>query len=204
MQADDGDGQNIQNSIEGYIRTRTGEKGAVTPEDFPWRWGIVYGENPAALPPYEGKTAAVLADRPEDGKAYILYHEPSGCTLSARGDSGSLDGVPVPARGDTLADSLPEDALVFTAHVNGEGLVSFTIPDGRILSCARGGGVLLSDSPSEDGMDLWRLEEAPGCWYIVCAGSENSLALEYYSGRFTTFRLSESGAYLFNFYSPAE
>ena len=68
MQADDGDGQNIQNSIEGYIRTRTGEKGAVTPEDFPWRWGIVYGEDPAALPPYEGKTAAVLADRPEDGK----------------------------------------------------------------------------------------------------------------------------------------
>ena len=76
----------------------------------------------------------------------------------------------------------------------------FTDPDGRYLTCGDSGGLSLTDAPADGLMSQWQLIEADGGHYIISAGAGNDQALEYYDGRITTFRLSPSGLYLFNFY----
>lgn len=204
QQEEEGD-RMIQDAIADYIIQVTEEKGAVIPEEeFNWHWEIVYSADPAALPEYEGKIVARMIGRPEDGQACILYSESQGRAMTAREINGTLDQVPVAAWGETLVDDLPEEALILTAHVDGEGRIALTDPEGRYLTSGKTGGLKLSEGPAEDELSLWCLEEAPGGWYIVNAGAPDSMAIEYYSDRFTTFRLERNGIYTFNFYTPVD
>ena len=59
---------------------------------------------------------------------------------------------------------------------------------------------MLQAIPEDESLSYWTLEPANGGWYIVSVGAEGHLGMEYYSGRFTTYRLSPSGIYIFNFY----
>ena len=101
----------------------------------------------------------------------------------------------------TLLD-LPEDALVLTTRMDAEGRFAFTAPDGRYLS-AVSGSMWLTDGPAEGSRSLWTLRRAEGGWNILSAG-DDSLAVELYSGVFTTYRPENASAYLFNFYAPKE
>ena len=99
-------------------------------------------------------------------------------------------------------DTLPENALLLTAHIDAEGRISLSDAEGRYLSCASGGGLKLTEGPAEDDLSLWRLEEAYGGWIIVNVGARDKQALEFYSDRFTTYVQGTSGLYIFNFYEP--
>ena len=51
-QQSDAGGESIQDIITEYIRQRTLENGAVTPEDFNWHWQIVYGAGAGEQPAF--------------------------------------------------------------------------------------------------------------------------------------------------------
>ena len=201
-QLEDGGSMTIQDSVAAYIRRETEEKGTLTPDAFTWYWKIVYSADPAALPAYEGEKVASLAQKPEDGHTYVLYNESQGCALTARESNGGLDDTKIKAYGEFLVDTLPENALLLTAHVDTEGRLSLSDSEGRYLSCASGGGLKLVNGPAEDNLSLWQLEEAYGGWIIVNVGTRDKQALEFYSDRFTTYVQGTSGLYIFNFYEP--
>ena len=62
------------------------------------------------------------------------------------------------------------------------------------------GTMSLIMNADDESLSYWTLESAHGGWYIVNVGATGHLRIEYYSGRFTTYRLSPSGIYIFNFY----
>ena len=97
-------------------------------------------------------------------------------------------------------DEIPDDAIVFTAHETEDGLLMFTDPEGRYLTCGGNGGLSLTDAPADGRLSLWQLIEAENGYYIKSAGARNNQALQYYGGRITTYCLDPSGLYLFNFY----
>ena len=199
-QLEEGSEGTIQDIIREYIARETERVGGLSPEAFNWRWAVIFSEDPAAMSAYEGRTVAMLADRPQDGHVYVLYHEAQGCALTDHSNSGGMDAVEIASCGDALVDVFPDDALILTAHVAEEGSLMFTDPDGRYLTCGDSGGLSLTDAPADGLMSQWQLIEADGGHYIISAGAGNDQALEYYDGRITTFRRSPSGLYLFNFY----
>ena len=199
-QEEEGNGQTIPDSLADYIRKKTKEEGAVTPDSFFWHWEILWSADPASLPPYEGTVIASLAARPEDGHSYILYHEAEGATLTARGINGGLAETAVAAYGNDLVDFLPEDALLLTVHMDGEGRFTLADAQGRYLTANPGGGLGLYEEPAADGRSLWQTEETDDGWILVNAGS--GLAMQYYMDRFTTYAPRKSGHYIFNFYEP--
>ena len=190
----------IQDIIKEYIVRETERVGGLSPEAFNWKWSIIYSDDPAAMPAYEGRTVAVLADRPQDGHVYVLYQEAQSCTLADRRNSSGMDVTEIANYGDALVDVLPDDALIFAAHEAEEGLLMFTDQDGRYLTCGDIGGLSLTDAPADGLLSLWQLIEADGGYYIKSAGAGNDQALQYYGGRITTYQFSPSGLYLYNFY----
>ncbi len=141
-QPEEADGETIQDLIAEYISDQCSENGAVTPDNFTWRWSLGYSADPASLAPYEGKKAASLVRRPEDGHTYVIYHEAQGCTFTERETNG---------------------------------------------------GLMLTEAATEGDLSVWKLIKAYGGWYVVNAGARGNQALEYYSGRFTTYELGRSG-----------
>ena len=190
----------IQDIIKEYIARETERVGGLSPEAINWKWSIIYSENPAAMSAYEGRTVAVLADRPQDGHDYVLYHEAQSCTLTDHSNSGGMDAAEIASCGDALVDVLPDDALIFTVHEAEEGLLMLTDPDGRYLTCGDSGGLSMTDTPADGLLSLWQLIEADGGYYIKSAAAGNNQALEYFGGRITTYPLAPSVLYLFNFY----
>jgi hypothetical protein len=152
------------------------------------------------MPAYDGRTVAVLVDRPQDGHVYVLYNEGQGCTLADHSNGASMDVTEIASYGDALVDVLPDDALIFAALEVEEGLLMFTDQDGRYLTCGESGGLSLTDAPGDGLLSLWQLIEADGGYYIKSAGAGNNQALQYFGGRITTYRLNPSGLVLFNFY----
>ncbi len=199
-QLEEGNEGTIQDVIKEYIAQVTERVGGLSPEAFNWSWSIIYSEDPAAMPAYEGRTVAELVDRPQDGHVYVLYSEAQGCTLTDHRNSDGMDVAEIASYGDALVDVLPNDALIFAAHEADEGLLMFTGQDGRYLTCGDSGGLSLTDAPEDDRLSLWQLIEADGGYYIKSAGAGNNQALQVYGGRITTYWLNPSSLYLFNFY----
>lgn len=199
-QLEEADGETIQDLIAEYISDQCAENGAVTPDIFTWNWSVGYSADPAALPPYEGEKAASLVRRPEDSHTYVIYHEAQGCTFTQRETNGGLGAVEAAAYGEILPAPLPGEALTFTVHEDDAGRLMLTDPQGRYLTAGSSGGLMLTDSASEGDLSVWNLVEAYGGWYVVNAGARGNQALEFYSGRFTTYELGRSGIYTFNFY----
>ena len=53
-------------------------------------------------------------------------------------------------------------------------------------------------------MSLWQMIPAEYGYSLKAAGSDNNLALQYYAGKYTTFRLGNTDAFRFNFYETEE
>lgn len=190
----------IQDIIKEYLARETERVGGLSPEAFNWKWSIIYSDDPAATPAYEGRTVAVLADRPQDGHAYVLYQETQGCTLTDHSTSDGMNVTEIASYGDALVDVLPDDALIFTVHEAEEGSLMFTDQDGRYLTCGDSRGLSLTDTPADGLRSLWQLDEADCGYYIKSADTGNNQALLYYIGRITTYQFSPSNLFLFNFY----
>ena len=201
---DGGDAKIIQDVLADYIRKETEEKGAVTPQAFNWNWKITYAADAVDLPAYDGKIVACLNTRPEDGQSCILYSETQERAVTSRINNGGLAQVAIPVYGDAMVDSLPEETLVLTVHVDAEGRIAMTDPAGRYLTGGVNGSLSLSTEPAEGDLSLWTLEEAKGGWYIVNAGAEGNQAIEASSDRFLMYSLEPAGTYVFNFYTPVE
>lgn len=198
------DGERIQDSIEEYIAWRTLENGGVIPEiDFPWHWEMVYSADLKELPAYEGVPGAVLAEKPEEGHTYVIYHEAQESTLTAQESREGLEAVLCPVFGEVLPAPLPETALVFTAYRGGDDTFRFREAGGKWL-VYDSGKLTLQEEPEDERTSCWRLEEAYGGWYVINAAA-NRQALQYYREHFSTYWLNPSGVYTFNFYEvPAE
>ena len=195
------DGGFIQDCIQEYIAGQTERYGSITPDMMNWKWSVTWSENPAALPPYDGPAAASLAEAPRDGHRYVLYHEAQQSTVTDQTDSSSsLITAEIPAHGNDLTGSLPDNALVFTAHLTGEDTLMLTDQYGRYLTCIEKGGLSLTDEAAEGNLSDWQLIPAEPGYYVKSVGAENEQALEYYNQRIMTYTLGSGEWYLFNFY----
>ncbi len=201
------DGETIQDVVTEYIVDQCEEDGVITPDQFPWHWSLEYSADPEALPPYAGTPGAVYAKTPETGHRYLIYNESEGCAVAESKSAGSLGSVACEACGDTLPAPVSGDALVFTVQDTGDGSLIITDAEGRFLSRGTGGSLSLSEEMYPDGLSLWMLEPAYGGWNIVSpgagSGEESRQAVNYYSGRFTTARLTDRRQFIFNFYEIA-
>lgn len=201
-------GESIHDIIAEYIRYRCAAGAVLTPDAFTWHWSIDYLADPSALAPYDGETAATLANTPEDGHTYILYHEAEGRTIKENKLNHGFASEACDAYGNDLTAPLPEDVLPLTVHITDQDRMqlSFTDPQGRYLTCGTNGGLMLTDEMADNDLSLWTLKEANGGWFIISAGrgskSNNSQAIQLYSNCFSTYSFSETGYFIFNFYEP--
>ena len=187
-----------QAAIEAYIRWTCEEQGAVTPENFNWKWSVEYFSEIDERAPEED-VAARLAPRPAEGHSYILCQEVTGMAVTALPVKGGLAGVACTAVGDALLGPLSEDAITFTLRDGGKGQFYMQTEEGRFLSCVGNGGLTLTAEPDDEGGSLWQPEAVPGGWLIVCE-AENRVAMEYYVDRFFTYEPQVIGSFVFNFY----
>ncbi len=57
---------------------------------------------------------------------------------------------------------------------------------------------------AEDRLSLWQLIDADCGYSIQSAGAKGQQALEYYGGLISTYRLSKTSTFLFNFYEVTD
>ena len=192
--------------IEEYIHDRCAADGALTPDAFNWHWSIDYLVAPESLPSYDGETAATLANAPEDGHTYILYHEAEGRALTGSQMNQGFSSAACGAYGNDLIAPMPEDVLPLTVHMADQEnkKLSFTDPQGRFLTCGTGGGLILTDEMADNDLSLWTLREANGGWFIISAAGKTNAnynqAIQLYYDRFSTYHCNGTGYFIFNFY----
>ncbi|MBR4236500.1 MAG: bifunctional metallophosphatase/5'-nucleotidase [Clostridia bacterium] len=199
-QTEDEAGGNIHDMLISYIRRHTEQDGAVTPEAFTWHWEAVYAASDME-PDYSNvDSAASWAKTLSDGCAYVIYQESEARALTSAEKNGSIRAEYCKAFGEKLLSPLGDAVAAYTVHMNDDGSFALTEETGRYLTCLEKGGLKLTDDVSQDGLSFWYLEEAYGGWYIMNKGAGRQ-ALEYYSGAFSTYYLSNGDYYIFNFYS---
>ena len=204
QQASDANGF-IQDRIAEYVTAETERHGAVTADRFGWEWSVTRPADAAALPPYDGPIAASLAAAPEDGHRYVLYHEAEGCTMAGEPDNAdSLAATRVPAHGNDLTGTLPDDALVFTAHLVGEDTLTLCDQQGRYLTCKGKGGLELTDEAAAHDRSVWQLIPTEAGLFVRSYGAKDDQALECVAERITTRTLDDSDWFTFNLYEVSD
>lgn len=198
-QADDENGGTIHDMIAEYVRERCAAQGELTPDSFNWHWSVICPEDPDAPSSSDLEAAATLADQPEDGHTYVLYHEASGTALTDKVKGTGLKGAEIEAYENILLAPLPENTLVFTARVNDDGTFLLSDAQGRYLSAIYG-GVKLTKSPSKNDLSLWKSVPGRGGMNLINMGLKDNKALQYYSQSYITFIVSRSSPFIFNFY----
>ncbi len=191
----------VQEAMQTYIAERSQGSGGVTPDMFAWKWSNVWSKDLSLQTSYEGPYAAVLADAPEDGHAYVLFNEAEGRAL-ARGDlgDGAVAAKEVGVCGNYVTGTLADDVRVFTAHVVGDDTLMLSDQDGRYLTRSPDGELKLTEEPAEDDGSIWFLGAGEPGYYVQSVGSKDGLAIECYKGRFDLYRLKERNRFLLNFY----
>ena len=192
----------VQDLIAAYINEHSA-KNELTPALFPWRWSVTCSDDPQPSQPDRHKAAARWVSTPEDGHTYMLRQEADGRTLTGSAAGDGLSGAVCPASGDVIPAPLDPNTLRFTLHALPDGSVALVDAGGRYLTATTGGGLELTDKIADDRLSLWLLRQVSGGWCLICAGTADSpapKALQFYGNRFTTFEISSSGSFVFNFY----
>ena len=149
---------------------------------------------------YEKVDALSKAEKLENGHKYVIYFE---------GDGDSVIGSDFMKASATVVGGkiiLPmgENAMVVTANINDAEQVDFVTEDGKHLTTGATGGSLDLTDEAEGDLSLWAIKATDGGYNIVSVGAayngNHNQAVEYYSGKFTTYGLQNSGIYLFSFY----
>jgi hypothetical protein len=190
-----------------YIKKHSA-KGDLTPELITWKWDMTYSGDPAKADSGKGKTAAVLADKPEDGEKYLIYYEPERLTFADKMLSNGISSAKVKARGDRLIGDLSDDVLWFTVRKKDNGNLLFEDEKGRFLTCGNGSGLSLTDEEDPDAFSEWSLKKVDGGYSLISEGNDSSggrtIAIQYYKESLTTYNYYYAvGNFIFNFYAQA-
>ena len=157
---------------------------------------------------YKVVETAKLAGELEDEGPYVIYFGEEDLCVADTANNGGLGGVKNSVSGDFLILPAAEHTLIVTAKAEENG-IAFVTEDGKYLSSLpAGNGIFLSDEPAADDCSLWNPVPVEGGFHVMNVGANyngnHNQALEYYGGKFTTYGVKDSGAYLFNFYRLAE
>ena len=144
-----------------------------------------------------------------DGGKYVIYFDEEGLCVADTAESGGLGSVKNTVSGEFMMLPAAEHSLIVTARIDGEGRIDFVTEDGRHLSSKpAGNGLELTAEAAEGELSLWTLIPVEGGFHVMNVGASyngnHNQALEYYGGKFTTYGVKDSGAYLFNFYRLGE
>ncbi len=156
---------------------------------------------PSEEPAPSTGASATLMDEVGDGAVVYIYHPESGTVLTgfpAADKENQLASTPGAAEAGQL--TVTSDMAQLSVTVDSEGNYSFQNEAGEYLT-ATGFNQLAFEADATDS-SLWTLEalEDGSGFYVRNVGS-SYLNLEYYQGNFTTYRFSDSAAYVFQFYA---
>ncbi len=156
---------------------------------------------------YKVVETARLAAGLTDGGRYVIYFNEENLCVADTANSGGLGAVQNVVSGDFLILPEAEHTLIVTAKAEENG-IAFVTEDGKYLSSLpTGNGIFLGDEPAADDCSLWNPVAVEGGFHVMNVGANyngnHNQALEYYSGKFTTYGVKDTGAYLFNFYELA-
>ena len=187
----------IVDGLANYIRDTSEQDGGIDPAAFGWHWKADYNLTPENTKPYEGTIHASLAEKPEDGKTYVLYHEASG---RAAVDNGrALSTVPVNAVQNYLTgDPLPENIQLFTVNYVSDDCITLRNAEGKYLTNDRLAWV---DAP-EEGRTTWRLHAFNGAWQLFSTEEGVRKAMEIYKTDLSMYDAEPRHNFCFNFYEP--
>ena len=158
---------------------------------------------------YTPVETASLASEVKDGGKYIIFHDAESTCLSTTANAGGLAPVSNTYLGGKIILPVAESTLIVTANVGQDGKIEFVTDDGRYLTApAAGNGLSLENAPAANELSLWTLTAVEGGWHVMSVGAayngNHNQALEYYSGKFTTYGVKNTGEYLYNFYELTE
>ena len=158
---------------------------------------------------YTPVETASLASEVKDGGKYIIFYDAESTCLSTTANAGGLAPVSNTYLGGKIILPVAESTLIVTANVGQDGKIEFVTDDGRYLTApAAGNGLSLENAPAENELSLWTLTAVEDGWHVMSVGAayngNHNQALEYYSGKFTTYGVKNTGEYLYNFYELTE
>ena len=144
-----------------------------------------------------------------DGRKYVIYFDEESLCVADSENSGGLGGVQNTVSGDFLMLPAAEGTLIVTANIDAQGRIDFVTESGRHLtSRPTGNGLELTEQAGENELSLWIPVAVNGGFHVMNVGANyngnHNQALEYYGGKFTTYGVRDTGAYLFNFYELAQ
>ena len=144
-----------------------------------------------------------------DGRKYVIYYDEENLCLADSENNGGLGGVQNTVSGDFLMLPAAEGTLIVTANIDPQGRIDFVTENGRHLtSRPTGNGLELTEQAGENELSLWTPVAVAGGFHVMNVGANyngnHNQALEYYGGKFTTYGVKDTGAYLFNFYELAQ
>ncbi|MBQ1679106.1 MAG: 5'-nucleotidase C-terminal domain-containing protein, partial [Oscillospiraceae bacterium] len=150
------------------------------------------------------KRAAELSD----GRQYVIFYDEEELCVADTASNGGLGSVKNTVSGDFLMLPATEHTLIVTARQEGESGFAFVSADGKYLSSLpSGNGIFLGDEPAANDCSLWNPVPVEGGFHVMNVGANyngnHNQALEYYGGKFTTYGVKDTGAYLFNFFELA-
>ena len=160
---------------------------------------------------YEPVETASVTDEVKDGGRYAIYFDAEDTFISTEDLSGGLAPVTNTVAGGKLI--LPADAktLIITPTIvatDGETpIYIFQTEDGKYLTAGDTGNALFLGDDAND-MAKWYLVAVDGGWHVMNVGAayngNHNQALEYYSGKFTTYGVQDTPIYVYNFYEMGE
>ncbi len=160
---------------------------------------------------YERVDTAAVADELIEGNKYAIYYDAEGTFLSTEDLNGGLAPVTNTVAGGMLI--LPADAktLIITPIIvatNGtDPIYLFQTEDGKYLTAGDTGNSLFLGDTIND-MAKWYLVAVDGGWHIMNVGAayngNHNQAIEFYSGKFTTYGVQDTPIYVYNFYEMGE
>ncbi len=194
--------ENAQDLIALYIDERCVQNGALTTAPFDWHWAMEYTADPAEQTLVDGKIAARLADKPEDGHTYVICYEAERTTMGRKTVNNGFDAVPCELRGNNLAAPLHPDAQRFTAYLQEDEGVVLVNAEGLYLTCTPGKSLELTEKMAGDGGSIWKLMPENGGYVVVCFRESvyDAAILEVYANHIQTYHYLDHVHQVFNFY----
>ena len=181
--------EHAQDLIALYIDEQCAQNGALTTAPFDWHWAMEYTADPAEQTLVDGKIAARLADKPEDGHTYVICYEAERTTMGRKTVNNGFDAVPCELRGNNLAAPLHPDAQRFTAYLQEDEGVVLVNAEGLYLTCTPGKSLELTEKMAGDGGSIWKLMPENGGYVVVCFRESvyDAAILEVYANHIQTY-----------------
>ena len=197
----------IADGVAEYISETSMKSGGVSTDAFNWHWKTDYIMTNENTEGHEGEAYASLAEKPENGKTYVLVHEPTGTAVVE--EEETLKVLEVKTLRNDIIEPLPANAVLFTVQYaagseDSSDRITLRNPKGEYLTCDK---LIWTDDPENSCVE-WQLDCFNGAWRIISTeelADGRKKAMEVYNASLTTYDYSGMRcAFCFNFYEPAE